>query len=145
MKDPTQEILDGLLNILNGNLKDQRDQVFFVTYDLPRVKKFNHVWLRTVRVNEDGTQDKYLSDCEVEIEIVCSGFKQQGNRSRVNYVSNQLTQLLIDNSISMTNFVSFINPHSVNMFEIEERTDDDIILRKNITIPFSVQQTGYKS
>ena len=139
MKDPTQEIVDGVETILSGNLTYD-GTTYSIVQDLPRVVKFRHVWLRTIRANEEGTKDKYLTNCELEIEVVGSGYKHKGARAAINSITNQLLQLLIDQSITLTNFTLFIKPHTVSMFEIEEMLDDDIIKRKNITMQLSVQQ-----
>lgn len=139
MKDPTQEILDGIETVLSGNLT-YGSTTFSIVQDVPRVDKYRHVWINQVRVEEDGTDDKFISNIGIDIEIVASGFKQRGQRKVVNNISNQLLELLIVGDVTLTNFVVTHRPHSPVLYDTTEVLDDDIINKKYITMSMKVQE-----
>ena len=140
MKDSTTELYEAVYTMLNGNLI--YNTVNYPVYtSVPKSADYNYVVLKDVTFLDDGTQDTYISDCTMLIDIVTGGFKNRGTKVPMNSISSQILQLLAGQDISMSNFTISVHPHLANANEIEEMTEVSIIYRKLLRLRFTVQQT----
>ena len=148
MKDPTSEILDAYIALLNGNLTygtGTNIRNFKVVKNISKIKSFQHVLLERLDLTDDGNNDEYMYDCKIYIKIFDGGYKQEADRSAVDSISNQIMQAVVGVTLSMTSFTMFINPVLEGTPDYQEvfankDESDDIILSKSLIFKFNVQQ-----
>lgn len=136
MRDPSNEIIDGLIGILRGNLAYNGND-FEVSADRPVLNSaapLRFVWLREFEFQDFGTDTYDGSEGTFTIEVIVSGQKNEGSTKVINSINNQIMQLVLDQTIPMTNFEDITRVYLVNSFNITEGTRDYVINRKVLQI-----------
>lgn len=124
MKDPSIEIYTAIETLLSGLTYGGR--IWNVYMDIPFNKSLQYIWLKDVYFTEDGTEDYYITDCTITIEVGASGRKQLGNKTAINSIKTQILQLLIKKNLSLSGFVVCYGP----------------ILESSVVIPNEVSEKG---
>jgi len=148
MKDPTSEILDAYIALLNGNLTygtGTNIRNFKVVKNISKIKSFQHVLLERLDVKDVSVQDKNLYECILHIKVYDGGYKQIADRSAVDSISNQIMVAVGRVDLSMTSFTMYLPPLLQGMPDYQEvfankDESDDIILSKLLIFKFNVQE-----
>jgi hypothetical protein len=139
MRDPTSEIEEGLIALLDNNLSYESNNYPVIT-NRSKSKQYRYVLIDNVELVDSSTASSSLTEAEVTIEIVSGGYLHKSANTVVNSISDQLMQLLAYNSISMTNFTQSIRPYLLNSTMLTEETENDIIKRKILTFKLGVYE-----
>ena len=133
MRDPSNEIIESLKTILEGNVT-YNGITFNVTEDVARDnnRPYYVISLSEFEFEHYGTDTYEASKGIFSIEILMTGQKNTGKTKMLNDVSNQVIQLVVDQNIPMVNFQTIEHPTLVNSTNYTEGNRDNIKMRKVI-------------
>ena len=138
MKDPANEIRATIFTLLNNKLV-YGTKTYPVYSVVPNDTLYDYVQIKEIMSTNDGTKDSYISEISILFDIV-TAFTNRGTWKIADSLANQLQVLLVRAKLSFTNFTLEVMPFLDNNFQFTEKTDTNLILRKELRYTFSVKQ-----
>ncbi len=139
MKDLTTNILSAFTTALTGiTYNSETIQVFS---SLPAVHIKKYILLGDIRLSDALSQDQNISNCQMDIEIVTRNYYGQANRTEINAIGNSVLSAIIKKRLTITSCSMTVTPFLIASTTVQQNEGNEIVLTKNITIQFNVEET----
>ena len=139
MKDPSEEIVDAIVTLLDGNLT-YNSVNYPVLTDPPDNRVPRYVGIENLILRNSVTKDKSITDANLELQVVTLGQSRKTGWGSAAGISDSIFRLLVGVAFTMTNFTISVKPYLDATYKFREKVSAGTRHIKVLRFSFTVQE-----